>query len=78
MECRHCRAKLEAIFDNGVIDHYKFINPLPGCCCEVDIEERDVEEIESDPTIIRMGELADSINEHTETIKRMDEHENRT
>ena len=39
MECRHCKARLEAVFDNGVIDHYKFICPMPGCCCEVDIVE---------------------------------------
>ena len=38
-------------------------------------EELDDIYIESDPIIIKMGELADSINEHTETIKRMDEHD---
>ena len=31
---------------------------------------------ESDPIIIKMGELADSINEQTEKLKRMDNHGN--
>jgi len=35
MSCRKCGAQLWACWENGVIDSYKFMAPIEGCCCEV-------------------------------------------
>ena len=36
MKCRHCEAILMAYWENGVIDHFAFDNPIEGCCCETE------------------------------------------
>ena len=41
MACRKCGSQLWACWENGVIDHYKFMAPLPWCCCEVGNEKSD-------------------------------------